>query len=78
MKKGADGSCIILSSIGGEVEVRYGAAFDYDEKLAKGQTMVLPAELGTYCVEGNGVLLYSYVPEPDDEVWRGWEVKNGF
>jgi mannose-6-phosphate isomerase len=78
MKKGADGSCIILSSIGGEVEVRYGAAFDYDEKLAKGQTMVLPAELGTYCIEGNGVLLYSYVPEPDDEVWRAWEVKNGF
>ena len=77
MKNKTNGSCIILSSLGAEVVVRYGEAFEYVEKLIKGQTMVIPAELGTYSIEGNGVLLYSYVPGPDDETWRAWEVKNG-
>jgi mannose-6-phosphate isomerase len=77
MNKKSDGSCVILSSLGAEIVVRYGEAFDYGEKLVKGQTMILPAELGTYCIEGNGVLLYSYVPGPDDEIWRAWQAKNG-
>jgi mannose-6-phosphate isomerase len=77
MKNKTNGSCIIMSSLGAEVVVRYGEAFEYVEKLIKGQTMVIPAELGTYYIEGNGVLLYSYVPGPDDETWRAWEVKNG-
>jgi mannose-6-phosphate isomerase len=71
------GSCMILSSLGSEVVVRYGAALEYGERLMKGQTMVIPAELGTYCIEGNGDLLYSYVPDPDDQTWRAWEMKNG-
>ena len=71
------GSCIILSSLGAEVTVRYGDAFEYGEKLTRGQTMVLPAMLGNYCIEGNGVLLFSYVPAPGDEIRRLWEAKNG-
>ena len=70
-------SCIILTSLGAEVIVRYGKSLDYGEKLVKGQTMILPAELGTFCIEGNGALLYSYVPGPEDEIWHAWEAKNG-
>ena len=77
MKSRTGGSCIILSSLGAEVTVRYGDAFEYGEKLTRGQTMVLPAMLGNYCIEGSGVLLFSYVPAPDDEIRRLWETKNG-
>jgi mannose-6-phosphate isomerase len=77
MKPKTKGSCVILSSLGAEVVVRYGEALEYGERLIKGQTMVLPAELGTYCIEGNGDLLYSYVPDLDDQTWRAWEMKNG-
>ena len=77
MKRETAGSCSILSSLGAEVTVRYGAAFEYEEKLVKGQTMVLPAAPGNFCIEGNGVLLFSYVPAPGDEIRRSWAVKNG-
>ncbi len=72
-----EGSCSILSSLGAEVTLRYGDALEYEEKLVQGQTMVLPAALGYYCIEGNGVLLFSYVPAPGDEIRRLWEAKNG-
>ncbi len=77
MKSETAGSCSIFSSLGAEVTVRYGDAFEYEEKLIKGQTMVLPAAPGNYCIEGNGVLLFSYVPAPGDEIRRLWEAKNG-
>ena len=77
MKNETAGSCTILSSLGAEIMVCYGDAFEYREDLAKGQTMVLPAALGNYCIEGNGVLLHSYVPAPGDEIRRSWEAKNG-
>jgi mannose-6-phosphate isomerase len=77
MKHETAGSCIILTSLGAEVTVRYGDAFEYRENLVKGQTMILPAALGNYCLEGNGVLLFSYVPAPGDEIRRLWEEKNG-
>ena len=77
MKYGTAGSCIILTSLGAEITVCYGDAFEYRENLAKGQTMVLPAALGNYCIEGDGVLLFSYVPAPGDEMRRSWEAKNG-
>jgi mannose-6-phosphate isomerase len=77
MKKETAGSCSILSSLEAEVTVRYGDAFEYKEKLVKGQTMVLPALLDNYCIEGDGVLLFSYVPMPGDEIRRLWEAKNG-
>ncbi len=76
MKSKTGGSCIILTSLGAEVAVRYGNAFEYEEHLVKGQTMVLPAALGNYCIEGKGVLLFSYVPAPGDEIRRLWEAKN--
>ena len=77
MKRETAGSCSILTSLGATVTVRYGDALEYEEKLVKGQTMVLPAAPGTYSIEGNGVLLFSYVPAAGDEIRRLWEAKNG-
>lgn len=70
------GSCIILTSLGAEVKVRSGDGLDYSQKLARGQTMVLPAALGQYCIEGSGTLLFAYVPAPGDEAWELWEAEN--
>ncbi|HEX6479662.1 MAG TPA: type I phosphomannose isomerase catalytic subunit [Ktedonobacteraceae bacterium] len=69
-------SCIILSSIGARVRVRYGNTLEYSEELDPGQTMVLPAALGDYCIEGCGRLLLSYVPTAEDEAWKLWKDKN--
>lgn len=69
-------SCILLSSVGAEVQVHFGGALEYREPLSGGQTMVLPAALGRYRLEGTGPLLLSYVPAPDDEAWQQWEAKN--
>lgn len=69
-------SCIILTSLGADVSVRYGDELDYSERLVKGQTMILPAELGTFCIAGSGSLLFSYVPEAEDEILHAWEAKN--
>jgi len=77
MKNEIHDSCSILTSLGAEVIIRYGETLDYSEKLVKGQTMILPAELGTFCIEGNGALLYSYVPGSEDGIWHAWEAKNG-
>jgi mannose-6-phosphate isomerase class I len=76
MKGRTKGSCVILSLIAGEVEVRYGSKLEYSEKFARGQTMVLPAALDDYCIEGEGKLMLSYVPRPRDEAWQAWEEKN--
>jgi mannose-6-phosphate isomerase len=69
-------SCIILSSLGAQIEVRYGTDLKQSETLVRGQTMILPAALGTYHIEGNGTLLYSYVPAPADEAWQAWHTQN--
>jgi mannose-6-phosphate isomerase len=71
------GSCIVLTSLGADVQVRYGASLEWNVHLARGQTMVLPAALGDYRIEGTGLLLFSYVPMPGDEAWRLWEAENG-
>lgn len=70
-------SCILLTSLGTEVEIRYGPTLRNVESLSRGETMIIPAELGSYCIEGRGSLLYSYVPLPSDEAWRLWEESNG-
>jgi len=69
-------SCIILTSLGAEVIVRYGHSLEKSEHLARGQTMILPATLGNYCLEGTGTTLFSYVPAPDDEAWQLWRAAN--
>lgn len=69
-------SCIILSSLGAEVQVRYGTTLQYSEALSRGETMVLPAALGDYRIEGRGRLLCSYVPESGDEAWTRWTMRN--
>jgi mannose-6-phosphate isomerase len=69
-------SCVILSSLGAEAQIYYGPAQEYSESLARGQTIVLPAALGQYRIEGSGVLLRSYVPTPDDTAWQRWQTAN--
>jgi len=76
MKGRMEGSCLILTSLSAEVQVRYGDSLNYGEKLSRGETMVVPAALGNYCIEGTGALILSYVPTPGDEAWRLWEEKN--
>lgn len=69
-------SCIILSSLGAEVQVHYGNNLAQSESLARGQTMILPAALGTYRIEGSGRLLFSYVPTTDDAALLAWHKAN--
>ncbi len=69
-------SCIILTSLGAEVLVRYGHSLEESEQLSRGQTVILPAALGSYCLEGTGTLLFSYVPSANDEAWQMWETAN--
>jgi len=76
MKGETGGSCIILTSLGAEVMVRYGHSLEKAEHLSRGQTMILPAALGNYCIEGTGALMFSYVPSPVDEAWQMWETAN--
>ncbi len=76
MKGKTKDSCVILSSLGAEVNIRYGSTLEQSEPLMTGQTMVLPAALGSYCLEGTGKLLLSYVPSPEDEAWRLWQAAN--
>ena len=77
MNGSTEGSCIILTALSSEVQVRYGNVLRYSLSLARGQTMVLPAALGDYRIEGEGVLMFSYVPRSGDEAWQAWEEKNG-
>ncbi len=59
-----------------QIAVYYGENLRQSEMLLPGQTMLLPAELGAYRIEGKGTLLYSYVPTSSDEAWRAWREKN--
>ena len=73
MKSKTAGSCIILTSLGAEMLVRYGDTLERAETLARGETMILPADLGSYTIEGKGTFVYSYVPAPDDDAWAAWK-----
>jgi mannose-6-phosphate isomerase len=70
------GSCLILSSLGADLSVRYGEDLEASERLLRGQTMVLPAALGDYRIEGEGAFLLSYVPAPGDRAWQLWDGRN--
>src|SRR6266571_3428084 len=76
MKGKTASSCIILSALNAEIHVRYGENLESWQQLASGQTMVLPATLGEYCLEGTGTVISSYVPLPDDKAWRLWGEQN--
>jgi mannose-6-phosphate isomerase len=79
-------SCVILTSLEGSPTVWYpgnderskeGDFLRYaSETLESGQTMVLPAALGRYVIDGPGTVLRSYVPAPDDEAWQLWRAAN--
>ncbi|HEU5381065.1 MAG TPA: type I phosphomannose isomerase catalytic subunit [Ktedonobacteraceae bacterium] len=71
-----DGSCLILTSLGAHLHVRYGEHLAQSEELARGQTMVLPATLGNYLIAGEGTFLVSYVPAPEDDAWQRWKEQN--
>lgn len=73
----AKNSCVLLTSLGATVEISYGPTLRSVEPLSRGETMIIPAALGSYRIEGRGLLLYSYVPLPSDEAWRRWEESNG-
>ncbi|MBX5451777.1 type I phosphomannose isomerase catalytic subunit [Thermogemmatispora sp.] len=70
------GSCQILSSLGAEVTIHYGPAQQHRLSFGRGQSVVLPAALGPYRLEGQGVLLRSYVPAPTDFAWLTWKGAN--
>lgn len=76
IKGTTDGSCMILSSLGAEIQLGYGPSLKHHESLGRGQTMILPAALGDYRIEGYGTFLLSYVPAPNDQVRRLWQAKN--
>ncbi|GCE20452.1 type I phosphomannose isomerase catalytic subunit [Dictyobacter kobayashii] len=42
-----EGSCIILTSLGAEISIAYGEQLAHSETLSRGQTLVLPASLGS-------------------------------
>lgn len=73
MKGQTKNSCIILTSLGGNLRVCFGETLQLSEVLTRGQTMVLPATLGQYYIEGEGRYVFSYVPEADDEAWAAWQ-----
>ncbi len=72
-KRQTDTSCIILTSLGATIHVGFGETFQHSEALTRGQTMILPAALGQYYIEGEGTFMFSYVPEADDEAWAVWQ-----
>ncbi|WP_052888522.1 type I phosphomannose isomerase catalytic subunit [Thermogemmatispora carboxidivorans] len=70
------GSCQILSSLGAEATIHYGPSLQHHLSFGRGQSLVLPAALGPYALEGHGLLLRSYVPAPDDPAWLAWKEAN--
>jgi mannose-6-phosphate isomerase len=67
-------SCIILTSLGAKLSVHTNNSVVIS--LKRGQTVVLPASLGTFQLEGEGAFLYSYVPVEDDDAWQAWQQQN--
>ena len=73
-----DSSCIILTCMEDEAKVFYGEHTSRVEQITRGETLVIPASLGQYCIKGKGELLFSYVPEPTDMAWQLWREQNSF
>ncbi|GCE27971.1 mannose-6-phosphate isomerase [Dictyobacter alpinus] len=71
-----EGSCIILTSLGADARVAYGENLGQSEAFNRGQTVVLPATLGDFRIEGEGSLLFSYVPASNDSAWQAWKIAN--
>lgn len=71
-----DASCVILTALAGDLHIRYGPRLALDVQLTRGQTLILPAALGAYRVEGAGTLLSAYVPDSADAAWRLWSEQN--
>jgi mannose-6-phosphate isomerase len=63
-------SCQILSLLDGACQLQ--APTGEALPLVKGDTVVLPAQLGAYTLSGKARLLRSYVPTPDDDLLRGF------
>jgi len=72
----ASTSCIILTSLDATARVRYGEGLTQHEPLARGESIVIPAALGQFAIDGAGKLLYSYVPTPEDPIWEAWKSAN--
>lgn len=76
MKDKTAESCVILTSLDAKMLLRYGDTLEQAETLARGETTVLPAALGTYYIEGEGTFIRSYIPTPDDDAWAMWKETN--
>jgi mannose-6-phosphate isomerase len=70
------GSCQILSALRAEATIHYGPSQQLHLTFTRGQSVVLPAALGPYSLEGHGLLLRSYVPAPNDPAWLAWKEAN--
>jgi mannose-6-phosphate isomerase len=66
-------SCIILTSLSANAHIHYGKDLAHNEPIKRGESLVLPAGLGAFALEGEGSLLYSYVPSQQDEAWLHWK-----
>jgi mannose-6-phosphate isomerase len=68
-------SCLVLTCLGNNAQVIYNnqtAAV----QMTRGETLVIPATLGNYQIKGQGTILLSYVPEPNDTIWQLWQAAN--
>jgi mannose-6-phosphate isomerase len=72
----AESSCIILTCLGDEARIFYGDITTHVEHITRGETLIIPAALGRYRIQGQGALLCSYVPEPTDVAWQLWREEN--
>jgi mannose-6-phosphate isomerase len=69
-------SCQIISVLGGACTLR---TPDEEARLGLGDTVVLPASLGSYAIDGPGArVVRSYVPTPDDALLARWEAGQEF
>ncbi len=69
-------SCVIITSLGADLHIFYGAHLEQSEPLKRGETLILPAALGKYRLTGTGAFLSSYVPDTDDAAWQLWREQN--
>jgi mannose-6-phosphate isomerase len=76
MEGETSGSCLIISALGSHLKLRYGERLQAQADLDRGQTMILPATLGHFCIEGKATFLYSYVPSSCDISWQKWREQN--
>jgi mannose-6-phosphate isomerase len=67
-----DSSLVILANLEGEYTLQGGAGAAMT--VQRGETVVLPAGMGSYTMTGQARIIRAYVPEADDAVLLAWRV----